>query len=67
MADHCILDYKQEPQKMRCLHCGAEEPINLPMPIRQVVVITNSFIDEHKHCKKVVGELPPIARQEVAS
>lgn len=37
---------------MRCLHCGTEESINLPMPIRQVVVITNSFIDEHKHCKK---------------
>lgn len=50
MADHLILDYSRQPHRMRCLHCGANEPITLPMPIRQVVVITDSFAKEHRRC-----------------
>ena len=53
MADYCIWDYSRQPNCLRCLHCGIEEPINLPMPIRQVVVICDSFAEEHRRCKEV--------------
>lgn len=52
MKDHCVLDYSRQPHRLRCLHCGSEETITLPMPIRQLVVITESFAAEHKHCPK---------------
>lgn len=50
-ADHTVLDYSSQPPRLRCLCCGVEEPITLPMPIRQLVVISDSFAKDHRRCK----------------
>lgn len=52
MADHVVLDYSRQPPRLRCLHCCIEEKITLPMPIRQMVVISDSFAKLHRHCEQ---------------
>ena len=52
MTDHCVIDYSRQPPRLLCTRCGYEETITLPMPIKQLVVITDSFAAEHKHCHK---------------
>ena len=51
MADHCVLDYSRQPPRLICTRCGTEETITLPMPIRQLVVISDSFVADHRFCK----------------
>jgi hypothetical protein len=51
VADHCVLDYSRQPPRLCCLRCGTEETFTLPMPVRQLVVISDSFIKEHRRCQ----------------
>lgn len=51
MKDHCVFDYSRQPPRLLCSRCGYEETITLPMPIRQLVVIGDSFAYLHRFCK----------------
>jgi hypothetical protein len=51
MADHLIIDASQQPNLIRCTHCGAQEPLNLPMPIRQLVAIERDWRARHARCR----------------
>lgn len=52
MKDHCVFDYSRQPPRLLCSRCGYEETITLPMPIRQLVVISDSFVKEHRFCRE---------------
>lgn len=51
MVDHCIFDYSRQPPRLRCLRCCTEETVTLPMPIKQLVVISDSFVKDHRRCQ----------------
>ena len=51
MVDHCVFDYSSQPHRMRCLHCGAEMPITLPIAIRELAAISDTFTAEHRRCR----------------
>lgn len=55
MPDHCILDYAQQPPRLRCLHCGHEHWILLPMPVRELTGLSDDFIARHRRCPHKVS------------
>lgn len=48
MNDHIVLDAKD--QTIKCLHCGASEPLKLPMEIGEMVEWAEKWADKHKRC-----------------
>jgi hypothetical protein len=50
MTDHCVLDYSRQPPAIHCRHCGCKEPVTLPIPVRQLVAITDNFLAQHRSC-----------------
>ena len=51
MNDHCVLDFAQQPQVLRCRECGHTEPVQLPMPISELVGLTDAFMARHRACR----------------
>lgn len=51
MSDHCILDYAQQPPRFRCLRCSDEHWIMLPMPVTQLVRLSDEFDALHSNCR----------------
>jgi hypothetical protein len=56
VSDHCVLDYSRQPNRLRCLHCGAEQLVRLPMSISQLVKQSDTWIAEHRHCPTTTTE-----------
>lgn len=49
MNDHCVVDMKAKV--MLCTACGTETPLDLPMPITEVVRRADQFIAQHRRCR----------------
>ncbi len=45
-ATHCVLGNNA----MRCLHCGVETPLPMPMSLRVMNAMSKDFTDEHRRC-----------------
>jgi len=58
MTDHCVLDYSRQPNRFQCLHCGAEQPVGLPMAISQLVKQSDAWIAEHRRCRPTTTDAP---------
>ena len=41
---------------MRCEHCGAEEIVQTPLPVRALVKVIDAFGRKHRPCRKSSGE-----------
>ena len=39
--------------RQKCMRCGAEIAIQLPMPISKFVKQANAFVDKHSECSAV--------------
>jgi hypothetical protein len=50
MADHCVLDFRDDPTVLRCLHCGASAPYPLPVSISKAVLDSRAFSRQHRDC-----------------
>jgi len=50
MNDHCVLVH-QWPPVLRCTKCGHTEPVQLPMPISDLVALTDAFMARHRACR----------------
>jgi hypothetical protein len=51
MIDHCVFDYSRQPNRFQCLHCGAEQLLQLPIPISRLVNQSDDWIAEHRRCR----------------
>lgn len=59
-SDHCRLDYSAVPNRFVCEHCGLHQPLSLPMPITEVVALSDAFVQWHRHCVKRTPNLGKI-------
>ena len=50
MHNHLILDVAHHPM-LRCIYCGAQEVITLPMPITQLVAVEKRWRLLHGRCR----------------
>ena len=55
MSDHCILDYAKQPPRLRCLRCGDEHWVILPMPVSELVGLSDEFAARHRRCRREVA------------
>lgn len=46
-VEHCVLGNNS----FRCLHCGVETALDMPVSIRVMVAMTKDFTDQHARCK----------------
>jgi hypothetical protein len=51
MFDHLIIDANRQPAKIRCLHCGFAQDLQLPMAIRELAALERRINAEHRGCK----------------
>lgn len=51
----CILDYAQQPPRLRCLRCGDEHWVMLPMPVTELTHLSDEFIARHSRCRREVA------------
>jgi hypothetical protein len=51
VPDHLIIDYSRHPSKIRCLHCGFAQDLQLPMAIRELAALERQINAEHRACK----------------
>ncbi|MEB3165378.1 MAG: hypothetical protein VKO65_01775 [Cyanobacteriota bacterium] len=54
-AQRLILDYAQQPPRFRCLHCGDEHWVMLPLPISELVSRADEFVARHSRCRQGVA------------
>jgi hypothetical protein len=59
MPDHLVIDSSRHPSQIRCLHCGFAQDLQLPMAIRELVVLERRINTEHKGCKPRKLEAQP--------
>lgn len=52
MADHLVIDYARQPSQIRCLHCGAAKDLQLPMRISDLVILQETWRQQHGRCKR---------------
>lgn len=55
-TDHIVLS--TENPEMKCLHCGAIQPIAYPIYLTLLVDLLKSWGKMHRHCKK-----PPVENE----
>ena len=48
-----VYDGSTHPFGHKCLRCGSEENLPLPIPLDAYLVWAQGFIRVHKHCKKI--------------
>ena len=46
----CVIDGRTNPALMRCNHCQATEPVQLPMEVNALVARSKEFEKEHAFC-----------------
>jgi hypothetical protein len=51
MTARCVLDYASQPPVFRCLACGATQVVPLPLPITEVVQLSEQFQADHRRCR----------------
>lgn len=50
-GSHVVMDVSKEPARMRCLHCGAEHPMKLPMALTDAAKVSKAFLALHEDCE----------------
>lgn len=48
--DHIVIKYDVQPPVIKCLHCGYEQVLALPMSV--IVAMGYAFTKDHRNCKK---------------
>lgn len=48
-TDHTVFDARAS--QLRCTHCGASEPVTLPIAITDFCNATNKFVKAHRNCQ----------------
>jgi hypothetical protein len=51
MNDHCVLDYAHQPPVFRCLGCADIHEVQLPMPVIELVKLSDQFVARHRACR----------------
>jgi hypothetical protein len=64
MTDHLIIDFSRNPHRIRCLHCGFAQDLQLPMAISELVAMERRMSAEHGSCKPSPPPGPPISGSE---
>lgn len=61
-APSCILDATGPAPVMRCTHCNATEPVQLPMDMKQLAKKGEAFRNEHRYCTMSLPQLKRAAK-----
>lgn len=46
--DHAVFDFKRN--ELACRHCGAAEPVMMPINASVLVLKSNAFLEQHEGC-----------------
>lgn len=58
----CILDATGPSPVLRCTHCNATEPVQLPMDMKQLAKKGEAFRNEHRYCAMSLLRLQSVAK-----
>lgn len=50
-TDHIVIKYDVQPPVIRCMHCGYEQVLSLPMSVDLLVSMSKVISKEHRNCK----------------
>lgn len=53
-SDHVVFDFASKA--LACRHCGALQPVALPMSVDVLVELTNAYLDSHRACEAHVEQ-----------
>lgn len=50
-TDHIVIKYDVKPPVIRCMHCGYEQVLALPMAVSVLVAMNKAIVKDHRNCK----------------
>lgn len=51
-TDHCVIDLCAQPPRFRCELCGAEQELQLPIPLHEAAWLGEQFTEQHASCSE---------------
>jgi len=64
MSDHCVIDLAAEPPVFRCEICGAEQELELPIPLHKAAWLGKQWVREHDACIEPEEDHPSLTAEE---
>jgi hypothetical protein len=64
MSDHCVIDLAAEPPVFRCEICGAEQEVELPIPLHEAAWLGEQWVEEHDACAEPEEDHPSLTAEE---
>lgn len=56
MTEHTVIDLTALVPMFRCLHCGAEQELELPISLQEAARLSEQWIKEHADCDAPMEE-----------